>query len=133
MTGRDITVYGDGLQTRDYVYIDDVVDAFIRAAVSPRTNGEIYFIGSGIETVFLDMVKEVIRAVGSGRYVHVPFPPERESIDIRRFVVSYRKFQEASGCSPRSICAKASPVQLRFTANGCRIILKRKRLRHEPI
>ncbi|MDZ7369779.1 MAG: SDR family NAD(P)-dependent oxidoreductase [candidate division KSB1 bacterium] len=100
MTGSDITVYGDGLQTRDYVYIDDVVDAFVRAAVSQHTNGEIYFIGSGAETIFLDMVKEVISAVGSGRYVHVPFPPERESIDIRRFVVSYRKFQEATGWQP---------------------------------
>jgi UDP-glucose 4-epimerase len=48
MTGRDITVYGDGLQTRDYVYVDDVVDAFARAAISPRTDHDLFFIGSGV-------------------------------------------------------------------------------------
>ncbi len=101
MTGADITVYGDGLQTRDYVYVDDVVDAFVRAGVSSATDGEIYFIGSGAETVFLDMVKEVIRAVGRGRWVHVPFPPEREAIDIRRFVVTYEKFHRAVGWRPQ--------------------------------
>lgn len=101
MTGRDITVYGDGLQTRDYVYVDDVVDAFVRAAISPQADHDLFFIGSGIESRFLDMVKEVIRAVGKGRYVHVPFPPERESIDIRKFVVTYEKFNQSTGWQPR--------------------------------
>lgn len=100
MTGRDLTVYGDGLQTRDYVYIDDVVDAFVRAAIGDQANNDIFFIGSGVESVFLDMVKEVIRAVGKGSYVHIPFPPERESIDIRKFVVTYEKFQQTTGWRP---------------------------------
>ncbi len=101
MTGKDITVYGDGLQTRDYVYIDDVVDAFVRASICENTDSDIFFIGSGVESLFIDMVKEVIRAVGKGGYVHVPFPPERESIDIRKFVVTYEKFNQASGWKPR--------------------------------
>ncbi|RPI02915.1 MAG: NAD-dependent epimerase/dehydratase family protein [Calditrichaeota bacterium] len=101
MTGKDITVYGDGLQTRDYVYVDDVVDAFVRAAIDPQANQEVYFIGSGIESRFLEMVQEVIRAVGKGQYVHIPFPPERESIDIRKFVVTFEKFHQACGWIPR--------------------------------
>ncbi len=100
MTGSDITVYGDGMQTRDYVYIDDVVDAFVRAALAPATNQDIFLIGSGVETVFLDMVKNVIHAVGQGNYVHIPFPPERESIDIKKFVITFDKFQRATGWHP---------------------------------
>jgi len=100
MTGSDITVYGDGLQTRDYVYVDDVVDAFVRAALTPATNQDVFMIGSGVETVFLDMVKYVIDAVGTGSYVHVPFPPERESIDIRKFAVTFDKFHQATGWRP---------------------------------
>ena len=100
MFEKPITVYGDGQQTRDYVYIDDVVDAFIRAALCEDTAGEVYMIGSGVETVFLDMAKTVIRAVGKGRIEHIPFPPQRESIDIRKFVVSYDKFQRATGWNP---------------------------------
>ena len=100
MTGKDITVYGDGLQTRDYVYIDDVVDGFVRASISANTDNDIFFIGSGVECLFIDMVKEVIRAVGKGNYKHIPFPPERESIDIRKFVVTYEKFHQATGWMP---------------------------------
>lgn len=95
--GKPIAVYGSGNQTRDYVYIDDVVDAFIRAALSTKANNDFFFVGSGVETVFLDMVKEVIGAVGKGEYVHVPFPKSREKIDIKRFVVTSSKLEQATG------------------------------------
>jgi len=101
MFDMPITVYGDGLQTRDYVYVDDVVNGFILAAQSPNTDNKIYFIGSGIETVFLEMVKGVIKAVGKGSYKHIPFPPQRESIDVRKFVVTYEKFHQDTGWSPK--------------------------------
>lgn len=101
MEDKPITVYGDGLQTRDYVYVDDVVQAFLLAAVTPAADGNIYMIGSGVESRFIDMVKEVIAAVGKGRYVHVPFPPQRESIDIRKFVVTYAAVHNATGWLPQ--------------------------------
>ena len=96
-----ITVYGKGTQTRDYVYIDDVVDAFIRVALSEKAIGEMFYVGSGVETVFLDMVKEVVRAVGKGKIVHVPFPGSREKIDIKRFVVSTQKLNNYVGWKPK--------------------------------
>jgi UDP-glucose 4-epimerase len=100
MTGKPITVYGEGSQTRDYVYIDDVVDAFLRAALSPAANGEYFYVGSGVETVFIDMVHEVVRAVGKGEITHVPFPASREKIDIKRFVVSTEKIRQKLGWQP---------------------------------
>ena len=101
MTDKPITVYGEGLQTRDYVYIDDVVDAFLRAGISERANNQMFFVGSGVETVFLDMVKEVVRAVGKGKIVHVPFPESREKIDIKRFVVTYNKINQILEWEPK--------------------------------
>jgi len=101
MNGKPITVYGAGQQTRDYVYIDDVVDAFVRSAISDRANGEVFFVGSGVETVFLDMVKEVVRAVGKGEISYVPFPAAREKIDIKRFVVTCEKIEQALGWQAR--------------------------------
>ncbi len=102
MQDRPITVYGDGSQTRDYVYIDDTVDAFIRVALSDKTNGEIFFVGSETETVFLNMVKEVVRVVGKGKITHVPFPPAREKIDIRKFVVSVEKLKRFVKWEPQT-------------------------------
>lgn len=101
MTGKPITVYGEGMQTRDYVYVADVVDAFIRSGISDKANGEVFFVGSGVETRFIDMVNEVIRAVGKGEKVHVPFPELRDKIDIKKFVVTYEKINKALGWEPR--------------------------------
>ena len=97
MQDKPITVYGEGKQTRDYVYISDVVDAFVRVALSDNTDGEVYFVGSEIETVFLDMVKSVVKSVGKGQITHVPFPQTREAIDIKKFVVTCRKLTRAVG------------------------------------
>ena len=101
MKGERITVYGDGLQTRDYIYIDDVVEAFILAAQNENADGQIFFVGSGTETVFLDMVRGVIHGVGKGEYVHIPCPPQREQIDIRRFVVTNEKIKTTLGWVPK--------------------------------
>ncbi len=106
MQGQTITVYGEGSQTRDYVYITDVVDAFVRVALSDKANGELFFVGSGVETVFLDMVKTVVQSVGRGEYKHIPFPETREAIDIKKFVVTCKKIQDAVGWVPRVDLAK---------------------------
>lgn len=97
MQDKPITVYGEGSQTRDYVFIDDVVDAFVRASVTESCDGQVYYVGSGVETVFIDMVREIVSAVGKGEIVHVPFPESREKIDIKRFVVSTEKLNKATG------------------------------------
>jgi len=125
MTGEPITVYGEGSQTRDYVYIDDVVDAFLLVAQRREADGEIFFVGSGVETVFLDMVKEVLRAVGQGSYVHVPFPPTREKIDIKRFVVSYEKLQRVTGWEPHTTLAEGVAKTVEFYRKRLPLYLRR--------
>lgn len=101
MQGKPITVYGEGLQTRDYVYIDDVVDAFIKVSLAEKTNGEMFYVGSGVETVFIDMVKEIVKTAGKGEIKHIPFPESREKIDIKKFVVSIDKIAGFTEWEPR--------------------------------
>ena len=57
LNGNDLDIYEDGLESRDFVYIDDVIDATILAIENERANGEIFNVGSGIPTT----VKEVSR------------------------------------------------------------------------
>lgn len=54
-----IVVHGAGSQTRDYVYVDDVVQAMITAGMAPDIDGEIINVGSGVETSILDLVSLV--------------------------------------------------------------------------
>ena len=61
--GRTPTIYGDGLQTRDYVFVEDVTDALWRAALM---GGSRYFnIGTGIETTVVGLFERMARIVGS--------------------------------------------------------------------
>lgn len=61
ISGRPVTVYGDGTATRDYVYVDDVVDAFIRAGRAPLSTVGTYNIGTGRQVT----VAEVHRAIAA--------------------------------------------------------------------
>ena len=63
LTGTPITIFGTGEQTRDFVYVDDVVDAFVRAAT--RGGGLVCNIGTGRETSVNDLYRSMAAAVGS--------------------------------------------------------------------
>lgn len=60
-----LVVNGDGNQTRDYVYVDDVVDALIAAAIAPKVNRQIINVGSGRETSVRELVRLVVEITGS--------------------------------------------------------------------
>lgn len=62
LEGETCTIFGDGLQTRDFVYVDDVVDAFVRA--SERGGGLICNIGTGLETSVLELYKVMAAEAG---------------------------------------------------------------------
>jgi UDP-glucose 4-epimerase len=73
LVNHDLTVYGDGTQTRDYAYVGDVVDAFLAAADVDRPG--IWNIGTGLETSVLDLVQIIATVVG--RSLRPKFGPAR--------------------------------------------------------
>jgi UDP-glucose 4-epimerase len=80
-SGATPRIYGDGLQTRDYVYVGDVVKANLLAAASDVT--EPLNIGSGVETTVLDLVEQ-LRDLGDGTRSFAPVhEPERPG-EVRR-------------------------------------------------
>ncbi len=64
MRGSTLIMHGDGSQTRDYIYVDDVVSAMIAAATAPGINHQIINIGSGKETSIRDLVRLVMDVTG---------------------------------------------------------------------
>ena len=87
--GKPPVIHGDGNQTRDFTYIDDAVEATVMAAQSDRALGEVFNVGTGVET----RVNELAQLLG--RIIGVDAEPEhtnRRDIDnIRRRVVNIEK------------------------------------------
>jgi len=65
LRGGTLVAHGDGNQTRDYVYVDDVVSALVAAATAPNINGQVINVGSGVETSIRDLIKCVLEVTGS--------------------------------------------------------------------
>jgi UDP-glucose 4-epimerase len=87
--GVPLSIHGDGEQTRDYTYVDDAIEATLAAAVRPRAEGEVFNVGTGIET----SVNELGLAIGRALGVEVELNHiDRRDIDnIRRRVVNIEK------------------------------------------
>jgi UDP-glucose 4-epimerase len=60
-----LVINGDGNQTRDYVYVDDVVSAMVAAATAPNLNGMVINVGSGEETSIRSLANLVLKVTGS--------------------------------------------------------------------
>lgn len=97
--GRPITIHGDGEQTRDYTYIDDAVEATLLAAVHPRAEGEVFNVGTGIET----SVNRLAASIGEALEVDVDLRHvDRRDIDnIRRRVVNIEKIRRMLRWTPQ--------------------------------
>ncbi len=97
LEGREIQIYGDGSQMRDFVYVDDVADAFLRAGASDATNGEVFNVGGHEPISHSDLVSLLIATAGSGSVRYVEWPDEKRRIDIGSFYSDSSKFRRVTG------------------------------------
>ena len=100
VAGRPITLFGDGSQRRDYLYIDDLVEAFLRAASAEEARGKIYNIGDGKGTSLLELAELTVAAAGKGEIVRVPWPEEYQAIETGDYVSDISLAQRELGWSP---------------------------------
>ena len=92
-----IVVHGDGSQTRDYVYIEDVVNAMVAAATAPNLNQRIINIGSGVETSVRGLVNLVLSV--TGEKPEVMYNPRNEG-GVRRMCADLRLAEELLNYKP---------------------------------
>ena len=65
LRGGTLVAHGDGSQTRDYVYVDDVVSAMVAASTAPNLNGLVINVGSGVETAVKELISVVLDVTNS--------------------------------------------------------------------
>ena len=100
MENKTITIFGDGKQLRDYIYVEDIIEAFLLSTANPTSNGEIINLGSGYSSEFGEMVNNIIRIVGSGEIKYVDWPANYERIETGNFQVDISKLKSLTGWAP---------------------------------
>ncbi len=80
-----ITIFGDGNQHRDYLFIDDLVQAFLIAGMKQESRGKIYNIGNKDSVSLANLAQLAIDIVGSGRIAKVPWPAEYRTIETGNY------------------------------------------------
>ena len=97
---RPIQIYGDGSQLRDFVYVDDAADAFLRAGADDRCNGEVFNVGGSEAISHRDLTTLLVKTAGSGRVEYVEWPADKKAIDIGSFYADSSKFKRTTGWAP---------------------------------
>ncbi len=99
--GDTIKVFGDGMQLRDFTYVDDCVDALLLAGGTDESNGKVYNLG-GNEVISLKSLAESLITLGQGgRYELVPFPVDRKAIDIGDYYSDFSLIARELGWKPK--------------------------------
>jgi len=101
LAGEVLRIYGDGGQRRDYIYIDDAVEAVLRVGEAAANHGPVFNVGSGIGTPLVDMARAITAMAGSGRVELVDWPPLARKIETGDFVANIDRLQRELGWRPR--------------------------------
>ena len=97
LEGRSPTIYGDGEQTRDFTYIDDVVDANLHAARAEGVSGEVFNVAAGGRTTVNDLFRILRAAIGAD--VEPTHEPERAG-DVKHSRADITRLRERIGYTP---------------------------------
>ena len=102
LEGATIQVFGDGRIKRDFLYVDDCVQALLSCAVADSVRGEILNVGIDQPTDFVELADTLIRVCGSGRWQFAPFTPERKAQEPGDFYSDIGKIRRLVGWTSRT-------------------------------
>jgi len=102
LEGKEIQLFGGGEQQRDFNYVDDVVEAFLLAALCDEANGEVFNIGAGVPVSLRQAAELCVEIAGSGSVVPIEFPPDKKRIEIGNYYADPSRAEKVLGWKPRT-------------------------------
>jgi UDP-glucose 4-epimerase len=100
--GETIPVYGDGALKRDFLYIDDAIDAMLRCTLTDTCYGEIINIGRDDPETFKELAEILVRVAKSGSWKFTPFSKERKAQEPGDFISDITKIKTLTGWRPKT-------------------------------
>lgn len=101
LEGNEIDIFGDGLQLRDFNYVDDCVNALMLAGLSDDANGKVYNLGSDEVVSLISLAEKMITMGYGGEFKVIPFPADRKAIDIGDYYGNYSLIKHDLNWSPK--------------------------------
>jgi UDP-glucose 4-epimerase len=96
-----LRVFGDGAQERDCLYVDDALECLLRAATSTVSHGDVFNAGNDEHLSLREIAQAIVTASGSGSVEHVPWPADRDAIDIGSYFGDSSKAKRLLGWKPQ--------------------------------
>ncbi|MFN8610492.1 MAG: NAD-dependent epimerase/dehydratase family protein [Vulcanimicrobiota bacterium] len=118
LAGAPLSIHGDGEQTRDYTYVDDAVEATISAATHPKAVGEVYNIGTEVETSVNRLAELIVKATGSAS--EILYVDKRDIDNVRRRALSISKIRSHLRFSPQVSLKKGLELTLNHMREAAR-------------
>jgi UDP-glucose 4-epimerase len=109
-----IPVFGDGKLKRDFLYIDDAIEAMLLTAEKDICYGEVINVGWDKPETFLTLVKTIIKVAKSGRFEFTPFSPERAAQEPGDFWSDITKIKKLTGWKPKTSLAEGLTNTVNF-------------------
>jgi UDP-glucose 4-epimerase len=102
LEGKPLTIYGEGRQGRDYIFVEDLAEAMLGLAQAPAVSGEVYNLGSATSTPFIEMARLVAAAVPGTQVQQVEWPADRYFVETGDYISDIGKITAAMGWRPRT-------------------------------
>lgn len=112
--GQPLTVFGDGSQLRDYVFINDLVEVMLRSALIKEMKGQVFNAGRGKGTRFREMADTVVAAAGRGTVQCIPWPENYARFETGDFVADIGSLSAEIGYRPATPLREGLESTLQF-------------------
>jgi UDP-glucose 4-epimerase len=97
MDDEEIPVFGDGRILRDFLYIEDLVECFIKVAITDKAYGEVFNIGTGTPINFYDLAEKIAKITRTGKTKFTEFTQERKEVEPGDYYADISKIKRITG------------------------------------
>jgi UDP-glucose 4-epimerase len=97
-----IPVFGDGRILRDFLFVDDLVNCFLKAATCKKAYGEVFNVGTGVPINFIELAEKIVQIAGTGKVAFTEFTQERKEVEPGDYYTNISKIKRIVGWEPET-------------------------------